>query len=70
MHAVRLPWLWPASALAGFVLLVASPLSAGEPVETIALDAMTEKAVFFDERLDFAVQVRHMPRLIDWLPPE
>ena len=48
-------------------LLVASLSSAAEPVETVALDAMTEKAVFFDERLDFAVQVQHMPRLIDWL---
>lgn len=56
-----------ASACIGAVLLAASLSSAAESVETVALDAMTEKVVFYDERLDFAVQVQNMPRLIDWL---
>lgn len=35
-------------------------------VDAEDLDAMTERAVFADDRLDFA-HVRHMDRLIDWL---
>jgi len=64
MRDVRLFRLWLVSASIGVALLAASLSSAAEPV---AMDAMTEKAVFFDERLDFAIQVQNMPRLIDWL---
>lgn len=66
------------SAYCGFVMLAAASATAAEPtrapsvppsadVKQVPLDAMTERAVFCDERLEFVVQVQHMPRLIDWL---
>lgn len=59
-----------AVACCGLALLASSLSTAAAPPDLLrdpALNAMTDKAVFFDERLEFAVQVQHAPRLIDWL---
>lgn len=57
--------LWCLAVLAAFGF--AATARGEERQKVMPLEAMAEKAVFFDDRLEFAVQVQHMERLIDWL---